>query len=101
MCISKVIFGDKMLVDLTADTVTPETLAEGVTAHDAAGNAIIGTMESGGDTVVITTANEDGTQNIYIIDDGSIKAGNDVSVKTTVSSVAQTLAIEGAVVNLT
>ena len=32
-----------VLLDLTGDTVTPEKLAEGVTAHDAAGNRIVGT----------------------------------------------------------
>lgn len=32
-----------VLLDLTGDTVTPETLAAGVTAHDAAGNRIVGT----------------------------------------------------------
>ena len=34
-------------LDLTGDTVTPETLAEGVTAHDASGAAIEGTMQGG------------------------------------------------------
>ncbi len=32
-----------VLLDLTGDTVTPETLMAGVTAHDAAGNPIVGT----------------------------------------------------------
>lgn len=41
---NKVIYGDEVLIDLTGDTVTPDTLAEGVTAHDAAGNPITGTM---------------------------------------------------------
>lgn len=31
-----------VLLDLTGDTVTPETLLSGVTAHDAAGNRIVG-----------------------------------------------------------
>lgn len=31
------------LIDLRKDTVTPETLAEGVTAHNAAGDPIVGT----------------------------------------------------------
>jgi hypothetical protein len=35
------------LIDLTGDTVTPETLAEGATAHDMAGNPIVGTMATG------------------------------------------------------
>lgn len=46
--INKIIYGGKTLIDLTADTVTPETLAEGVTAHDKSGAPIVGTMQSGG-----------------------------------------------------
>lgn len=41
---NKVLFGDEVLIDLTADTVTPETLAAGVTAHGANGELIVGTM---------------------------------------------------------
>ena len=48
MAVNKVIIntpsGEKVLMDVTGDTVTPETLAEGVTAHDASGNKITGTM---------------------------------------------------------
>lgn len=36
--------GEQTLIDLTNDSVTPETLAEGVTAHDASGEEIVGTM---------------------------------------------------------
>ena len=36
--------GVETLIDLTEDTVTPETLAEGTTAHDASGNVIVGTL---------------------------------------------------------
>lgn len=42
MGVSKVVYGENTLVDLTADTVTAETLVEGATAHNAAGNAITG-----------------------------------------------------------
>ena len=38
---------NKVQLDLTGDTVTPETLAAGVTAHDAAGNPIVGTSGGG------------------------------------------------------
>lgn len=38
--------GAETILDLTNDTVTPATLAEGVTAHDASGNVIVGTMPS-------------------------------------------------------
>lgn len=40
---NKVIYGDEVLIDLTGDTVTADTLAAGATAHDKAGNAITGT----------------------------------------------------------
>lgn len=36
--------GPNTLIDLTSDSVTPETLAEGATAHDASGNLIDGKM---------------------------------------------------------
>lgn len=49
MAVSKVeLAGGEVLIDLTEDTVTPETLAEGVTAHNAAGEPITGTMSGGG-----------------------------------------------------
>lgn len=43
--VNKVIYGGQTLIDLTADTVTPEMLAEGYTAHDASGALIIGTAK--------------------------------------------------------
>lgn len=36
--------GPETLIDLTQDSVTPETLANGATAHDASGNLIAGKM---------------------------------------------------------
>ena len=45
MAVNKVIYGGNTLVDLTKDTVTPETLAEGETAHGANGERITGTMQ--------------------------------------------------------
>lgn len=47
MAINKVVFGSKTLIDLTGDTVTPDTLAVGATAHDKTGAPIVGTMSSG------------------------------------------------------
>lgn len=43
MAISKVIYGGQPLIDLTADSVTPETLLKGETAHGANGELITGT----------------------------------------------------------
>ena len=36
---NKVIFGDQVLIDLTADTVTPDKILAGFTAHDQTGAA--------------------------------------------------------------
>lgn len=47
MAVNKVTYGGETLIDLTGDSVTPATLAEGVTAHDASGNVIVGTMRGG------------------------------------------------------
>lgn len=44
MAVNKVVYGKKTIIDLTEDTVTPETLLEGVTAHNAAGEKIVGVM---------------------------------------------------------
>lgn len=48
MGISKVVYGTTTLVDLTSDTVDAAHLAKGRTAHDAAGNLIVGTLEQQG-----------------------------------------------------
>ena len=46
--VNKVVYGSSTLIDLTADTVTPATLMQGYTAHDASGAAIVGTASGGG-----------------------------------------------------
>lgn len=43
MAISKVVFGSETLIDLTADTVTADKLAQGITAHGKDGEPITGT----------------------------------------------------------
>lgn len=51
MAVSKVNYRSKILIDLTSDTVTADTLKQGVTAHNAKGEKITGTMSSNADTV--------------------------------------------------
>lgn len=46
--VNKVEVNGQAIIDLTGDTITPEALAQGVTAHNAAGAPIVGTMETGG-----------------------------------------------------
>lgn len=41
--INKVVYGGKTLIDLTGDTVTPDKILTGVTAHDQSGAPIVGT----------------------------------------------------------
>ncbi|MBQ3842145.1 MAG: hypothetical protein II820_05600 [Ruminiclostridium sp.] len=40
--VNKVVIGNTVRLDLTEDTVTPETLLEGFTAHDSTGSVITG-----------------------------------------------------------
>ena len=47
MAANKVVFGNKILIDLTSDTVTEETLLKGYTAHKADGTIITGTAFAG------------------------------------------------------
>ena len=53
MGVNKVTLGEEVLIDLTEDDVTPETLAEGITAHNAAGEKITGKMRAGGGDVTM------------------------------------------------
>lgn len=50
MAISKVVYGNTTLIDLTSDTITASDLAYGVTAHGADGEAITGSSTKDSDT---------------------------------------------------
>lgn len=50
MAKNKIIYGSEVLIDLTADTVTEDTLAQGITAHDKSGEIITGTSTKDSDT---------------------------------------------------
>lgn len=54
--ISKVVYGGKTLIDLTADTVTADKILKGATAHDKSGAAIVGTCTFNADTSDATAA---------------------------------------------
>ena len=53
---NKVIYGGKVLIDLTGDTITPADLARGITAHDKSGAEITGTSTKDSDTSADTAA---------------------------------------------
>lgn len=56
MGVNKVIYYGEVLVDMSQVTVMPETLGKGVTALDAKGDLITGTMEAGEDVTSETNA---------------------------------------------
>ena len=45
MPVSKVVYGENTVMDITDSTVTPEGLVKGVIAYDAAGKRIVGVGE--------------------------------------------------------
>lgn len=45
MAISKIVYGGNVLIDLTGDTIKPDKLLKGYTAHGADGEVINGTCE--------------------------------------------------------
>ena len=59
MAVNKVEFNGRVLIDLTSDTVVAETLAEGVTAHGADGEPIVGTMNGPEDLDTVLTEQEE------------------------------------------
>ena len=66
---NKIDFNGQTLIDLTSDTVTPETLANGVTAHNASGVVITGSMTPGtGDLSQIIAENFDETKDYEVGD---------------------------------
>lgn len=54
--IGKVVLGDEVLIDLTADTITAADLKSGVTAHDKSGAVITGTNTKDATTADATAA---------------------------------------------
>lgn len=45
MAVNKVIYGNRVIIDISGSTVTPETLAAGVIAFNARGERIVGTAK--------------------------------------------------------
>lgn len=89
MPINKVIYGQETLLDLTGDTVTPETLKKGYTAHNKSGILITGVFE-GDDTDeidrILTAGLTDGYK--HFSDDGTIISTTDSQRRTLVKTFA-------------
>lgn len=83
MPVNKVVFHDETLIDLTSDTVTPETLKKGYKAHAADGSTIVGVFEGDdSDEIdrILTAGLTDGYKQFS--DDGTIISTKDSQGRT-------------------
>lgn len=76
MAVNKVVYGTTVLVDLTEDTVTPDKLLKGETAHDASGEPVTGSMEPGIDTSDATATASDMAEGVTAYVKGEKVTGN-------------------------
>lgn len=92
MAVNKVEYGNRVLIDLTEDTVTAANLLKDIRAHDKTGNLIVGQLESGsgGAYNVTSVSNGDGTQTLQITtagsESGKIEADSAFLTKTIVQT---------------
>lgn len=83
MGISKVNFGGDTLIDLTNDSVTADMLAKGATAHDAAGERVVGMLFTTKVDDSLSAASENPVQNKVITSALDGKAGTAVAITST------------------
>lgn len=58
MAVNEVVFGAVSIMNISDSTVTPDTLAQGVTAYDKTGEKITGTMKSSEDLTTVLNEQE-------------------------------------------
>lgn len=73
MAVSKVVYGNTTLIDLTNDTVASEKMLQGVTAHGADGSAITGSIADKGTITKILDTTDSGWR--YDLDSGYYTGG--------------------------
>lgn len=81
MAVNKVkLSNGETLIDISGDSVTPETLAKGVTAHDKSGAKITGTMVSRTKIYEITLAHVGGWVLLTTLDEEVLAHINDPNI---------------------
>ena len=75
MSTDNIIYDGDTVVDLSGDTVTPDSLLEGVTAHDASGTQIVGTNQGASGSVLYAAAQE-------LSDDQKAQARDNIDAKS-------------------
>lgn len=99
MAVNKVVYGDTVLMDLSDSTVTEDTLAEGATAYNAAGEKITGKASFGGKQYFGT---EHHGKLVYVGEDGYltvITLGAGLAIKDGALCVVDPVASQTAILN--
>lgn len=76
MAKNKIIFGGNVLIDLTADTVAPDKLLNGFTAHDKSGEIITGECTYDADTQDATASPDEVLDGETFYGQGAKKTGS-------------------------
>lgn len=84
MGVSKVIYGNRTIIDLTQDTVTADKLMQGYTAHGANGEQIVGTATGG--SIQASKTVTAGTSNVTVTPDSGYDGIGQVTVQPTPST---------------
>jgi hypothetical protein len=96
MANNKIIADGEVLIDLTGDSVTPEKLANGATAHDKAGNQIVGTNTFDVDSSELTATAAEVLAGKTFAAGGQVKTGempNNAAVNGEISNKSESYTI--------
>lgn len=100
MAVNRVDYGGNTLIDLTADTVTADTLASGATAHDKSGALITGTAAiTTTHSITLSTSEPSGGNegDVWLVGSGG-KASTEVGVE--LSTTFSTSSSGGSIENI-